>query len=213
MISFSFLRLSLAISFAAPVGSSWSKRRYSASNDEPWCTDAQCSETGFQVCYGGRQPRDVPAGTRQEWASLFGQNCGFCHGKDAGGGESGPDLTRSQLVCQDVKGDKIGDVVRNGRPEKGMPRFNLPEMDMAAVVAFIHDQKTKAESKKGGRKGVDVADLQTGNLEAGQEILRRELCLLPLPDRRFGWHRIQSFKDSNSNSDFSTREMPRVQRP
>src|SRR5689334_19647492 len=73
---------------------------------------------------------------------IFGQNCGFCHGKDAGGGESGPDLTRSQLVSQDVKGNKIAEVVRNGRPEKGMPRFNLPEMDMAAIVAFIHDQKT-----------------------------------------------------------------------
>ena len=100
---------------------------------------------------------------------IFGQNCGFCHGKDAGGGESGPDLTRSQLVTEDVKGNKIGDVVRNGRPEKGMPRFNLPEMDVAAIVAFIHDQKTQAESKKGGRRGVDVADLQTGNLEAGQK--------------------------------------------
>ncbi len=101
--------------------------------------------------------------------ALFSQNCGFCHGKDAGGGESGPDLTRSQLVSEDVKGNKIGDVVRNGRPEKGMPRFNLPEMDMAAVVAFIHDQKTKAESQKGGRRGVDVADLQTGNLEQGKK--------------------------------------------
>lgn len=101
--------------------------------------------------------------------AIFSQNCGFCHGKDAGGGESGPDLTRSQLVTEDVKGNKIGDVVRNGRPEKGMPRFNLPELDVAAIVAFIHDQKRQAESKKGGRRGVDVADLQTGNLEAGQK--------------------------------------------
>src|SRR5580698_2177492 len=30
--------------------------------------------------------------------TLFLQNCAFCHGKDAGGGESGPDLTRSKLV-------------------------------------------------------------------------------------------------------------------
>src|SRR5947199_4815451 len=59
--------------------------------------------------------------------ALFGQNCGFCHGKDAGGGESGPDLTRSPLVAEDVKGNKIGDVVRNGCPDKGMPRFNLSE--------------------------------------------------------------------------------------
>src|SRR4051812_2642785 len=111
--------------------------------------------------------------------SIFSQNCGFCHGKDAGGGESGPDLTRSQLVSEDVKGNKISDVVRNGRPEKGMPPFNLAEMDMAAIVAFIHDQKTKAESKKGGRRGVDVADLQTGNLEAGKKKFSAELGFCP----------------------------------
>jgi cytochrome c oxidase cbb3-type subunit III len=110
-----------------------------------------------------------PAELVKNGQGLFGQNCGFCHGKDAGGGESGPDLTRSQLVTEDVKGNKISEIVRNGRPEKGMPRFNLPEMDMAAIVAFIHDQKTKAESQKGGRRGVDVADLQTGNLEAGKK--------------------------------------------
>ena len=43
------------------------------------------------------------------------QDCAFCHGRDAGGGEDGPDLTRSKLVADDVGGDKIGPVVRNGR--------------------------------------------------------------------------------------------------
>src|SRR6201996_5013138 len=93
--------------------------------------------------------------------SQFLQQCGFCHGRDAGGGETGPDLTRSKLVADDVAGNQIGVVVRNGRPEKGMPRFNVSDQELAALVAFIHDQKTKAESQKGGRRGVDVADLQT----------------------------------------------------
>jgi len=101
--------------------------------------------------------------------SLFVQQCGFCHGRDAGGGEDGPDLTRSKLVASDVKGDKIAPVIRDGRPDKGMPRFALPENDIASLVTFIHDQKTKAESQKGGRRGVDVADLQTGNAEAGKQ--------------------------------------------
>ena len=56
---------------------------------------------------------------------LFVSQCGFCHGRDAMGGETGPDLTRSQVVAEDVAGDKIGPVVRSGRPEKGMPPFNL----------------------------------------------------------------------------------------
>src|SRR5437899_2347046 len=59
--------------------------------------------------------------------SLFQQNCAFCHGKDAGGGESGPDLTRSKFVSSDVKGENIGSLIRNGRTDKGMPRFGLSD--------------------------------------------------------------------------------------
>lgn len=105
----------------------------------------------------------------QQGDSLFQQNCAFCHGRDAGGGETGPDLTGSKLVAEDVGGDKIGAVVRNGRPEKGMPRFSLPEDDIAALVAFIHTAKNRADSQVGGRRGVDVADLQTGNAERGKQ--------------------------------------------
>jgi cytochrome c oxidase cbb3-type subunit III len=99
---------------------------------------------------------------------IFLQQCAFCHGRDTAGGEEGPDLTRSKLVAADVAGDKIAPVVRDGRPEKGMPRFALPDADMAAIVAFIHEQKTKAEAQVGKRRGVEVADLQTGNVEAGK---------------------------------------------
>lgn len=101
--------------------------------------------------------------------ALFLQNCAFCHGRDAGGGETGPDLTRSKLVAEDVNGDKIGYVVRNGRPDKGMPPFSLSDQQIAGLVAFIHTQRAKADSQKGGRRGVDVSDLQTGNVEAGKQ--------------------------------------------
>ncbi len=101
--------------------------------------------------------------------TLFLQHCAFCHGRDAGGGEDGPDLTRSKLVGEDSKGNKIAPVIRDGRPQNGMPSFALSDPDVAALVAFIHDRKIKAESQKGGRRGVDVADLQTGNVEAGRQ--------------------------------------------
>jgi cytochrome c oxidase cbb3-type subunit 3 len=39
---------------------------------------------------------------------------------------------------------------------------------VAGLVAFIHDQKKKAESQQGGRRGVDDADLQSGNVDAGK---------------------------------------------
>jgi cytochrome c oxidase cbb3-type subunit 3 len=103
--------------------------------------------------------------------SLFRQNCAFCHGRDAGGGETGPDLTRSKLVTEDKNGENIGDVVRNGRVDKGMPSFSstFNDSQVMSLVAFIHSQQDKAMSQSGKRKGVDVSDLQTGNAEAGKQ--------------------------------------------
>src|SRR5580704_12580876 len=98
--------------------------------------------------------------------SLFARNCAFCHGRDAAGGESGPDLTRSRLVARDVRGDRIRAVVHDGRIEKGMPAFaalTIPEVN--DLIAFIRAQTRELNSKPGGRRGVDVADLQTGNVD------------------------------------------------
>jgi cytochrome c oxidase cbb3-type subunit 3 len=113
-------------------------------------------------------PKSYPPALVQSGGSLFRQECSFCHGRDAGGGESGPDLTRSKLVTEDVDGDKVGAVVRNGRPDKGMPHFDFTDLQIAGLAAFIHTQQTASLTKKGGRKGVDASDLQTGNVEAGK---------------------------------------------
>ena len=104
----------------------------------------------------------------QPGQSLFTARCGFCHGRDAAGGESGPDLTTSALVAKDVGGDTLIPVIRDGRVDKGMPAFALGASDLAAIVTFIHDQKSKAESQPGRRRSVAVTDLQTGNAEAGK---------------------------------------------
>jgi cytochrome c oxidase cbb3-type subunit 3 len=103
----------------------------------------------------------------QSGDSLFQQNCSFCHGRDAGGGDGGPDLKGSKLVTEDVDGDKIGEVIRNGRPQKGMPHFDFSDQQIASLMAFIHTLQNNALTR--GRRGVDVSDLQTGNLEAGRQ--------------------------------------------
>lgn len=101
--------------------------------------------------------------------ALFGQNCAFCHGRDAMGGETGPDLTRAKLVLTDQAGDKISEVVRDGRPQKGMPSFNFSSDQLASLAAFIHSQAAKAQALNGRRRGVDPTDLQTGNAELGKQ--------------------------------------------
>jgi cytochrome c oxidase cbb3-type subunit 3 len=49
-----------------------------------------------------------------------------------------------------------------------MPSFSLSPADISAVVAFLHDAKSKTESANGNRRSVDVEDLQTGNADAGR---------------------------------------------
>lgn len=110
-----------------------------------------------------------PSGVSEVGGALFRQNCAFCHGREAQGGETGPDLTRSKLVLADLKGNKISEVVRNGRPEKKMPAFNFSSEELLSLAAFIHAQEAKAVAQKGKRKGVDVSDLQTGSVEAGRQ--------------------------------------------
>jgi cytochrome c oxidase cbb3-type subunit 3 len=120
--------------------------------------------------------RPAPAAAGQSFSreqidtgrTRFAAQCGFCHGRDAAGGEGGTDLTRSALVGTDARGDKIRPFLRSGRPDKGMPAFSLPDADVTAIVAFIHDQRDQAAAATGGRRAVDLADLQTGNADAGR---------------------------------------------
>jgi cytochrome c oxidase cbb3-type subunit III len=134
---------------------------------------AQKPQSEAEVKDNAPAPESYPSDLVQNGRSVFRQDCSFCHGRDAGGGESGPDLTRSKLVAADVDGDKIGPVIRNGRPDKGMPRFDRSDAQIASLVAFIHTQRNNvmtagSRNRSGGRKGVDASDLQTGNAAAGK---------------------------------------------
>ena len=137
---------------------------YAASGQAPAAPQVPATTQNEGPTHGGdATPALVTAGS-----GLFQQNCAFCHGRDAGGGETGPDLTRSKLVTSDKGGHKIGDVVLHGRPEKGMPAFQFSSEQISQLAAFIHSQQNKAMAQSGKRKGVDVSDLQTGNVQAGE---------------------------------------------
>jgi len=70
--------------------------------------------------------------------ALYGVRCTFCHGADARGGEGGPNLVRSGVVLNDIKGELIAPVVQNGRPEMGMPKFDLTSAQVADIASFLH---------------------------------------------------------------------------
>ena len=71
---------------------------------------------------------------------LFRSNCSFCHGSDARGGETGPNLVRDQVVLADQNGELIAPIVQNGIPARGMPKFALSTGDIADIAAWLHDQ-------------------------------------------------------------------------
>jgi len=101
--------------------------------------------------------------------ATFRQNCGFCHGQDARGA-SGPDLIRSTLVNHDVNGNLIGQVVHNGRPEKGMPAFQLPDAQIQQIADFLHAQSKLASSiSQRVPTEYPLEKLLVGNADAGKD--------------------------------------------
>ena len=94
----------------------------------------------------------------------FVQNCGFCHGSRAKGGEKGPDLLRSVLVLDDEKGQSIGHVILAGRPDKGMPKFAMTPEQIADISNFLHDSIESAKN----RDTYQILNIVTGDPKAGE---------------------------------------------
>jgi mono/diheme cytochrome c family protein len=113
---------------------------------------------GF-VAYPERRPGDPAAIERGR--AIYGVNCVFCHGTDARGGDGGgPNLLRSSLVLEDMKGERIGPVLREGRP--GMPPFQFPDAQVLDLAEFLHSFPVSS------RTGPSKIDILTGDPEKGR---------------------------------------------
>src|SRR5689334_8231374 len=111
------------------------------------------------VAGAGQDPGAVERG-----AKLFASNCAGCHGTAARGGAGAPDLVRSILVLDDEKGILIAPVIRNGRPDLGMPKSTLPDNSIADIVAWLHVQTWSA----GHRSNYEFKDVLTGDAKQGE---------------------------------------------
>src|SRR5215472_378261 len=110
----------------------------------------------------------APAPTPEQLAAVergqkqFQQSCGFCHGSDATGAR-GPDLVRSALVAHDLKGELIGEVIRSGRPDKGMPALPMTGEQISDIAAFLHARSKEAVESSGVPSDYPIEKLLTGN--------------------------------------------------
>lgn len=104
----------------------------------------------------------APPAEVEHGKQLFEANCSFCHGSDARGGETGPNLVRAQVVLDDQHGELIAPIVHSGFPDKGMPKFDLSNGDIATIAAFLHSQPL---ANRGAPTRLDIL---VGNAEAGR---------------------------------------------
>src|ERR1700736_3146071 len=121
---------------------------------------AQSTSLGAAAIAGAKEdPKAVDRG-----AKLYAAHCGGCHGASAKGGPGAPDLVRSVLVLDDEKGILIAPVLREGRPDQGMPKPNLTEPQISDIVAWLHVQTYAA----GHRASYTFLDVVTGDAKKGQ---------------------------------------------
>ena len=98
----------------------------------------------------------------------FKSSCGFCHGDDATGNRA-PDLIRSAVLSHDTNGDQLGPIIRNGRPDQGMPAFaTLSATQISDIAAFLHRQADAALQSNRVPKDYPLSKLLTGNADAGK---------------------------------------------
>jgi hypothetical protein len=90
---------------------------------------------------------------------LLTEQCGFCHGSNARGGSGGPDLTRSALVHEDENGRQLGEFLRVGRPDRGMPKFDMTD----ARHRRFSPQRDHGDYT--GRRYSTLKQINTGNVK------------------------------------------------
>jgi mono/diheme cytochrome c family protein len=94
----------------------------------------------------------------------FQANCAFCHGSSAKGGEGGPDLIRSVLVLDDEGGRDIGALLKTGRQDEGMPRFDMTAQQVSDIAEFLHQKITDAAY----RQTYHIQEILVGDAKAGE---------------------------------------------
>jgi cytochrome c oxidase cbb3-type subunit 3 len=111
---------------------------------------------------------------------VFAGACGFCHGPNANGGESGADLIRSPLALNDEGGDKIGPVIRQGRPAAGMPAFpQMTDEQIKDIAAFLRARQ-QAAINRGSYK---LLELNTGDAKKGEAFFASHCAGCHQPDK------------------------------
>lgn len=101
--------------------------------------------------------------------AVYSVSCAFCHGSDAGGGSTGPNLLRSDVVLQDKDGEAILPIVQGSRLLRGMPKIDISSAQVSDIAAWLHSIPV---SSNAGHERINVL---VGDASAGAAAFNR-LC-------------------------------------
>jgi len=116
------------------------------------------------LAQGGRGGAPVDQAAVDRGAQLLVRHCGFCHGSNARGAAGGPDLLRSPIVMEDENGKQLGEFLKVGRPDKGMPKVDLTAQEVADLATFLHAGIAAAAN----RSAYKILNILTGDPRAGE---------------------------------------------
>jgi cytochrome c oxidase cbb3-type subunit III len=122
---------------------------------------------GVAQAPGGRgvQVPQADAAVLERGRGLYSVNCASCHGSEARGGETGPNLLRSSALLDDRDGELLAPIIRTGRPEKGMPpRPDLSDGQIREMATFLRTLRTSGRDPARNRP----ATIVVGDAAAGR---------------------------------------------
>jgi cytochrome c oxidase cbb3-type subunit III len=122
-----------------------------------------CRQPDLEAAQRPPAPQFDPAAV-ERGQQLMAAQCGFCHGSTARGGAGGPDLTRSEMVQSDENGKQLGEFLAVGRPDRGMPRFDLTPAQLSDLATYLHSAIHLAAN----RRLYKILDILVGDPRAGE---------------------------------------------
>jgi cytochrome c oxidase cbb3-type subunit III len=103
----------------------------------------------------------VDAAAAQRGRGIYSQRCADCHGAEAKGTDTGPDLMRSPLMMRDRLGSELGPAL------KRMPGHDMG-LSAAQVIDLTHFLKQQIEATAVNRNPVKPLNVLTGDATAGR---------------------------------------------
>jgi alcohol dehydrogenase (cytochrome c) len=112
--------------------------------------------TGMASSIAAQEIEDSPG--RQ----TFESRCAVCHGADGNGGGRGPAIARRLKTHTN---EQLADLIRNGRPQRGMPPNGVAAPEMGQLLKFLRTMQHRAAANSDEPRKLQVETVEAKTIE------------------------------------------------